>query len=146
MGLFDILRGKKPEIMHSVFGRIVYQGNSTWECGRGSFAPVGHNVEVIIHAGPEGPGEKHVVYWQEVIARWPDLKRACDPIVRKALVDWIDTPEKGDIWSRIDVECIDVFPGTPPDEWEFMLWCPEAGHWPVFVMHRWTPTSCFVDG
>ncbi len=147
MGLFDIFRRtKQPETLHPVFGRIVYQGDDTWELGKAAFPPVGHEIEVIIQAGVDGPSEAHARYWHELIERWPELKKACEPILRRTLVDWIEAPERGDIWSRVDVESLTIYAGAPPDEWELMVWCEEAGHWPTFAMKGWTPTDCFVDG
>lgn len=147
MAFLDIFRRTcQPETQHPLFGRIVYQGDNTWELGKAAFPPVGHDVEVIIQAGAEGPSEAHVRFWRELIERWPALQKACEPILRQALAGWIDTPERGDIWARVDVESLTVYPETPPDHWELMFWCEEAGHWPTFVMRGWTPADCFVDG
>src|SRR5690349_12166857 len=104
MGLFDIFRRtKRPEAQHPVFGLIVYQGDDTWELGKAAFPPVRHEVEVIIRAGADGPNDSHLRFWRELSDRWPDLKAACEPILRRTLVNWIEAPERGDIWSRVDV-------------------------------------------
>jgi hypothetical protein len=147
MGLFNFFRREKPpETVHPVFGRIVYQDDDTWENGRAVFPPVQHEVEVIIHAGSDGPGEAHLRYWQELIRRWPELKAAAEPILRASLANWIEEPGRGDIWARLDIEAVAIHAGTPPDEWELTLWCEEASHWPTLVMKGWTPQSCFADG
>ena len=147
MSLFDFFRHTRPpERRHPVFGRIVYQDDNTWERGQAFFPPVGHDIEVLIDAGPDGPGDEHLRYWSELAARWPALTQACEPLLRKSLAGWITTPERGDLWSRLKLESLDVFPGSPPDEWELAFWCEEASHWPTLTMAGWTPTSCFIDG
>lgn len=147
MGLFDIFRRpKQPEILHPHFGRIVYQGDNTWELGKRLFGPIAHDVEVMIDAGPEGPTDAHERYWHELVARWPELKASCEPLLRTALKDWVETPERGDIWTRLDVESLHVYADSPPDQWELMFWCEEAGHWPTISMNHWVPKDCFVDG
>ena len=147
MGLFDIFRrAKQLEALHPVFGRIAYQGDATWELGKATFPPVGHDVEVIIHAGIDGPSDAHLRYWRELIERWPALKTACEHLLRRTLVHWIESPECGDIWSRVDLESLTIYPGVPPEQWELKFWCEEAGHWPTILMRQWTPTDCFVDG
>ena len=50
------------------------------------------------------------------------------------------------MWSRVEVESLTIYAEAPPEEWELMLWCEEARHWPTFVLHRWNPTECFIDG
>jgi len=147
MGLFDFFRrAGKSEALHPVFGRIVYQGDGTWELGKAAFLPVGHDVEVIIHAGLDGPGEAHLRFWRELNDRWPGLKMACEPLLRRTLVDWVEAPERGDIWARVDLESLSIYAGAPPEQWELTLWCEEAGHWPTISMRQWTPKDCFVDG
>jgi hypothetical protein len=147
MGLFDIFRRtKQREALHPVFGRIVYQGDAVWELGKAVLPPVGHEVEVIIHAEIDGPGEAHMDFWRDLIERWPKLKMQCEPLFRRTLVDWIEAPERGDIWSRVTVESLPIYSEVPPDQWELVFWCEEAGHWPTVSMRTWTPTDCFVDG
>jgi hypothetical protein len=141
----SIFGRNRPEIVHPLFGRIVYRGYDTWEGGRAVFPPINHEVEVIVHAGVEGPTESHVCFWKELIERWPSVKQACEPMLRSALIDWVEAPESGDIWSRVDVQ-LTVHAKSPPDEWELEFSCEEAGHWPTFRMEAWTPADCFVDG
>jgi hypothetical protein len=148
MGLFDIFKRRKPpELLHPVFGRIVYVDEGIWEMGKVFFAPIKKEVEVIINAGPEGPGQPHLQFLAELEQRWPSLLAAWEPLLRAALVDWIENPESGDIWKRVEVESIEIFPGLKPaQQWDFMFWCQEAGHWPIFTMLDWTPQSCGIDG
>ena len=148
MGFFDrFKRPKPPEMVHPVFGRMVYDDEDTWEMGKVFFAPVKKEIEVIIIAGPEGPGEAHLQYLSELEKRWPSLLAAWEPLLRDALVDWIENPKSGDIWKRVELEGIELFPGLKPDQqWDFSFWCEEASHWPVFEMIGWTPQSCGIDG
>ena len=148
MGLFDIFKRRKaPELIHPVFGRIVYADENTWELGTARFAPINKQVEVIIQAGPEGPNESHLEFLAELEKRWPSLLIAWEPLLREALVDWIENPKSGDIWKRVEVESIEVFPGLKADQqWDFMFWCEEAGHWPVITMIGWAPQACGIDG
>jgi hypothetical protein len=148
MGLFDRFKRRKlPEMIHPVFGRIVYADENTWEMGRVIFAPTGKEVEVIITAALEGPGEAHLAFLAELERRWPSLLTAWEPLLRDALADWVEDPYSGDIWKRVEVESIHLFPGLRPDqEWDFMFWCEEANHWPLFHMIGWAPRSCGIDG
>lgn len=148
MGIFNIFRRTKQlELVHPVYGRIVYQGNDTWEFGRMYFEPTKKEVDLLIDAGPEGPSDAHASYLTELSTRWPSLRSAWEPLLKQALANWIPTPNQGDIWSRVEVESLTIHRGIKPDEqWEFMFWCDEAGHWPTFVMHEWTPASCYIDG
>lgn len=146
MSLFDIFR-RKPRITHPVFGSIVYADESTWECGRARFRPLSKEVEVLITAGPAGPTDDHVRFFGELESRWSTLSSACAPLLRAALVDWIEAPEKGDILARVTVESLSVLAKLEPDdEWELQFWCEEASHWPTVVMRGWAPQSCYIDG
>jgi hypothetical protein len=146
MSLFDIFR-RKPRVTHPVFGSIVYADASTWECGRVHFSPLSKDVEVLITAGPAGPTDDHVCFFRELESRWTTLSLACAPLIRSALGEWIETPEKGDILARVTIESLPVFEKlNPEDEWELQFWCEEASHWPTVVMKGWIPQSCYVDG
>ena len=150
MSLFDrFKRPKPPEMFHPIFGRIVYRDENEgfWELGNVHFSPMNKRVEVTIKAGPEGPGEAHLQFLGELEKRWPSLLAACEPILRDALVNWIENAESGDIWKRLEVESLDLFPGLKPDqEWDFWFWCEEAGHWPIVNMIGWAPQGCVIDG
>ncbi len=149
MGLLDLFKfGKKrTEMTHPVFGRMVYQDHGVWEFGRFHFAPLGLEVEALIEAGPEGPNERHVAFVADLATHWSELMKACDPILRGALAEWIEKADEGDIFLRLKVESLDVFSDMAPDrEWELMFWCEEAGHWPVIRLVGWKPTEASIDG
>ena len=110
------------------------------------FSPIGHEVEVIIHAGASGPEESHLRFWGDLEERWPTLKKECEPMLRSALKDWIDEVDREDLWSRLEVETLDVFPNITPNEWDITFWCEEAGHWPTISMKGWSPEGCYIDG
>jgi hypothetical protein len=149
MSIFNLFKRKPavPDIIHPVFSRICFQGDGVWECGKILFTPEDHEIEVLVYADSSGPTNDHLNFLTELSNRWPEIKTHCEPMIRKALVNWIEKPEGGDVWRRLKLESLDIYSSMPADrEWEIMFYCEEAGHYVVVGMIAWSPVNIGFDG
>lgn len=151
MGFFDFLRGAKrapiPGQGHPVFGKIQYVGHSTWEGGAVFFKPVNATIEVLVDAPESGPDERHIAFLHDVAARWAELMRAAEPLLRQTLQGWVKDAGTVSLSETLALETVMIRAGiAETDEWEMTFWCEEAGHWLNLSLTGWQPTSATVDG
>lgn len=84
MKIFDFLFGRKVEMEHDFFGKMVFRqhkrdaGKSYFECRR-IFMPSGRFLEMSVVAGESGPTQEQADFFNTLEQRYPELVDALMP-------------------------------------------------------------------
>ena len=92
--LRERLRLQRPaRVVDPVLG-VLTAFDGRWE-GGGYFAPVRHEVEWAVDAGPDGPGEPQRAFFGALAGRYADVFPAILEVLLPHAAEWEDTPLDG---------------------------------------------------
>ena len=127
--LKSLVTGPK-RIEDPVFGSLLYMGDY-WE-GRGRFEPTQEQIEWLVTAGEEGPGDAQHSFFRSVCARYTELRLKAHSAIHAAT-----TPASGAALRLVAIEV----PASPSQSstWELSFEA-EASHNAVQFI-AWEPSG-----
>ncbi len=137
---------------HDFFGKILFMGGETpeeddyWECElkiEGYSKP----ICVLITAGIDGPSQKHVDFFKEIISNLDNLFKRCWPIFEPDFEEWTRKTFCGNWKDDFELDGLQIpKDGNINNEWDVCYFVNAAGHYFTAYFKNGNPIYNEIDG
>lgn len=142
-----------PDLIHSKFGELVYDGvgnpDDLWQkLDDIEFKPTNRKIGLTVLAGPNGPNENHVQFYEEFEKNYSSILNKYSDALKIEYEQWFNKKPESDINKIFNFVALTIpEEGNKNNEWSISFYpIEDQEHLFTLYIKNGKPNGCSVDG